>query len=98
MFVQPLTPKSVAYSYAFRIVEVNLHLQSEIKREKMSSLKAIPTSIAIPRRNIVKDDKKAIIEASKSPGFNGEEAMKKWGTLLNKQKTLLYTYYILQSW
>ena len=63
----------------------------------MSSLKAIPASIATPRRHFSKDDKLAIIEASKSPGFNGEEAMKKWGILLNKQKTLLI-YYILQSW
>ena len=43
----------------------------------MSSLKAIAASIATPRRHFGKDDKVAIIEASKSPGFNGEEAMKK---------------------
>ena len=75
-------------------MEVKLHLQSEIKREKMPSLKA--TSKASPRRHPSKDDKVAIIEASKSPGFNGEEAIKKWGILFNKQ-IKLYLYYILQS-
>ena len=89
------SPKSAAYFCAFGFLEVSLHLQSEIKRENMPSLKA--TSKASPRRHPSKDDKVAIIEASKSPGFNGEEAMKKWGILLNKQKTLLI-YYILQSW
>ena len=44
------------------------HLLSEIKREKMSS--------ATPRRHLSKDDKLAIIEASKSPAFSKEEAMK----------------------
>ena len=62
------SPKSAAYFCAFGFLEVSLHLQSEIKREKMSS--------ATPRRHLSKDDKLAIIEASKSPGFSKEEAMK----------------------
>ena len=41
------SPKSAAYFCAFRILEVNLHLQSEIKREKMSS--------ATPRRYLTND-------------------------------------------
>ena len=46
---------------------IELHLQSEIKREKMSN-QATPTW-----RHLSNDDKLAIIEASKSPGFNREE-------------------------
>ena len=47
---------------------MNLHLQSEIKCEKMSS--------ATLRRHLSKDDKLAIIEASKSPGFSKEDKFK----------------------
>ena len=56
-------------------------MQSEIYREKMSS--------ATPRRHLSKDDKLAIIEASKSPGFNKEEAMKKWGVRRTQMYDLL---------
>ena len=40
-------------------------------------------SSATPRRHLSKDDKLAIIEASKSPGFSKEEAIKKWGIKKN---------------
>ena len=59
----------------------HFRLQSEIKREKMSS--------ATPRRHLSKDDKLAIIEASKSPGFSKEEAMKKWGIRRTQMYDLL---------
>ena len=59
----------------------HFRLQSEIKREKMSS--------APPKRHLTKDDKLAIIEASKSPGFSKEEAMKKWGIRRTQMYDLL---------
>ena len=55
----------------------------------MLSLKATQFSIATPRRHLSKDDKLAIIEASKSPGFNKEEAMKKWGIRRTQMYDLL---------
>ena len=70
-------------------MEVNLRLQSEIKCEKMSS--------ATPRRHLSKDDKLAIIEASKSPGFSKEEAMKKWGIRRTQMYDLLKNKKVLET-
>ena len=51
-----------------------------------TKLPATPTSIAAARKRLSNDDQLAIIEASKFPGFNKEEAMKKWGI----RRTLMY--------
>ena len=64
-------------------------MQSEIKREKMSS--------ATPRRHLSKDDKLAIIEASKSPGFSKEEAMKKWGIRRTQMYDLLKNKKVIET-
>ena len=70
---------------------IELHLQSEIKREKMSN-QATPT-----RRHLSNDDKLAIIEASKSPGFNREEVMKKWGIRRTQMYELLKNKKVLET-
>ena len=64
----------------------------EIQREKMSS-KLSETPIATARKRLSNNEKLAIIEASKSPGFNREEAIKKWGirTELLKNKKVMKT-------
>ena len=54
-------------------------------------------SSATPRRHLSKDDKLAIIEASKSPGFSKEEAMKKWGIRRTQMYDLLKNKKVLET-
>ena len=61
------------------------------------STKLPETPIATARKRLSNDDKLAIIEASKSPGFNKEEAMKKWGIRRTQMYELLKNKKVLET-
>ena len=58
---------------------------------------ATPASVATARKRLSNDNKLAIIEASKSPGFNKEEAMKKWGIRKTQMYEILKNKKVLET-
>ena len=81
----PTTTLEVQLTFcAFKMWNIELTRDFQFQCEKMS-LKLQATA----RKRLSNDDKLAIIEASKSPGFSKEEAMKKWGIRRTQMYDLL---------